>query len=73
MAGIMKAYDNANVVYLDSNALNADKSKIGLNGSMTEVKKIFFPERKVNPVMLEGSAEEIAKKLCQYLKDDKIF
>jgi len=73
MAGIMKAYDNANVVYLDSKALNADNSKIGLNGSMTEVKKIFFPERKVNPVMLEGSAEEIAKKLCQYLKDDKIF
>lgn len=73
MAGIMKAYDNANVVYLDSNALNADNSKIGLNGSMTEVKKIFFPERKVNPIMLEGSAEEIAKKLCQHLKDDKIF
>ncbi|MFW9881628.1 MAG: electron transfer flavoprotein subunit beta/FixA family protein [Candidatus Thorarchaeota archaeon] len=73
MAGIMRAYEKANVIYFDSNALNADKSKIGLDGSMTEVKKIFFPERKVNPVMLKGSTEEIAKKLCQYLKDDKIF
>ncbi|UCC18854.1 MAG: electron transfer flavoprotein subunit beta/FixA family protein [Promethearchaeota archaeon] len=73
MAGIMRAYEKANVIYFDSNALNADNSKIGLNGSMTEVKKIFFPERKVNPVMLEGSTEEIVKKLCQYLKDDKIF
>ncbi len=73
MAGIMRAYEKANVIYFDSNALNADKSKIGLNGSMTEVKKIFFPERRVNPVMLEGSTEEIAKRLCQHLKDDKIF
>ncbi|MFX0042743.1 MAG: electron transfer flavoprotein subunit beta/FixA family protein [Candidatus Hodarchaeota archaeon] len=73
MGGIMKAYEKSNVVYLDSKTLNADNSKIGLNGSMTEVKKIFFPERKVNPVMLEGSPEEIAKKLCQHLKEDKIF
>ncbi len=73
MAGIMKAYDKANVIYLDANALNADKSKIGLNGSMTEVRKIFFPERKVNPIMLEGSTEEIVQKLCQHLKEDKIF
>ena len=73
MAGIMKAYEKANVIYFDSMALNADSSKIGLNGSMTEVKKIFFPERKVNPIMLEGSTEEVVQKLCQYLKDDKIF
>ena len=73
MAGIMRAYEKSLVTYLDSNALKADNSKIGLNGSMTEVKKIFFPERKVNPVMLEGSPEEIAIKLCQHLKDDKIF
>lgn len=73
MAGIMKAYEKANVIYFDSKALNADISKIGLNGSMTEVKKIFIPERKVNPIMLEGSTEEIVRKLCQHLKEDKIF
>ena len=73
MAGIMKAYEKATVTYLDSNALNADKSKIGLNGSMTEVRKIFIPKRKVNPIMLEGSTEEVVQKLCQHLKEDKIF
>jgi len=73
MSGIMRAYEKANVAYLDSNALNVDSSKIGLNGSMTEVKKIFFPQRKVNPIMLDGSPEEIAKKLGKYLKDDKVF
>jgi len=73
MIGIMKAYEKANVIYFDSNALNADKSKIGLNGSMTEVQKIFFPERKVIPIMLEGPTEEIVQKLCQYLKDEKVF
>ncbi len=73
MSGIMKAYEKANVIYLDSNAINADKSKIGLNGSMTEVRKIFIPKRKVNPIMLEGSTEEVVQNLCQHLKEDKIF
>ncbi|MCK4379640.1 MAG: electron transfer flavoprotein subunit beta/FixA family protein [Candidatus Lokiarchaeota archaeon] len=73
MAGIMKAYEKANVIQFDSNTLNADKSKIGLNGSMTEVRKIFIPKRKVNPIMLEGSTEEVVQKLCQHLKEDKIF
>jgi len=73
MSGIMRAYEKANVIHLDSNALNADKSKIGLNGSMTEVRKIFIPKRKVNPIMLEGSTEEVVQKLCQHLKEDKIF
>lgn len=73
MAGIMKAYEKANVIQFDSNTLNADKSKIGLNGSMTEVRKIFIPKRKVNPIMLEGSTEEIVQKLYQHLKEDKIF
>jgi len=73
MAGIMKAYEKANVIQFDSNTLNADKSKIGLNGSMTEVRKIFIPKRKVNPIMLEGCTEEVVQKLCQHLKEDKIF
>ncbi|NVM38315.1 MAG: electron transfer flavoprotein subunit beta/FixA family protein [Candidatus Lokiarchaeota archaeon] len=73
IAGIMKAYEKANVIQFDSNTLNADKSKIGLKGSMTEVRKIFIPKRKVNPIMLEGSTEEVVQKLCQHLKEDKIF
>jgi len=73
MAGIMKAHEEGRVKKLDASMLNADKSKIGLNGSMTEVWKIFSPERKGNHIILEGSTEEAVQKLCQNLKDDKIF
>jgi len=73
MAGIMRAHEKSSVIYLDSNALNADKSKIGLNGSMTEVWKIFTPTRKGDHIILEGTTEEVVQKLCQHLKEDKIF
>ena len=73
MAGIMKAHEETRVVKLDANSIDADKSKIGLNGSMTEVSKIFSPERKGNHIILEGSNEEIVRKLVQNLKNDKII
>ena len=73
MAGIMKAHDDSKITHYDANDLNADKSKIGLNGSNTEVWKIFAPERKGDHIILKGTLEEIALKLCQNLKKDKIF
>jgi len=72
MAGIMKAH-NKEIVHLDSAALNADSSKIGLKGSSTEVWKIFVPKRKGNRVILRGTIEEVVKKLYQNLKDDKVL
>jgi electron transfer flavoprotein beta subunit len=72
MAGIMKAH-NKEIVQLDSAALNADPSKIGLNGSSTEVWKIFVPKRKGDRVILRGTIEEVVQKLCQNLKDDKVL
>ena len=72
MAGIMKAH-NKEIVHLDSIALNADPLKIGLNGSSTEVWKIFVPKRKGNRVILRGTIEEVVQKLCQNLKDDKVL
>ena len=73
MVGILKAHDNSKVVHFDADALNADKSKIGLNGSNTEVWKIFSPERKGDHTILKGTLEEIAQQLCLNLKKDKIF
>jgi electron transfer flavoprotein beta subunit len=72
MAGIMKAH-NKEIVQLDSAALNADPSKIGLNGSSTEVWKIFVPKRKGDRVILRGTIQEVVQKLCQNLKDDKVL
>lgn len=73
IAGIMKAHEKSSVTYLNANSLNADKSKIGLNGSMTQVKKIFNPERKGDHIILEGSPEVVVQKLCQHLKEDKLL
>ncbi len=72
MAGIMKAH-NKEIVHLNSVALNADPLKIGLNGSSTEVWKIFVPKRKGDRVILRGTIEEVVQKLCQNLKDDKVL
>ena len=73
MAGILKAHDKSKITYLDAKSLSADESKIGLNGSSTEVWKIFAPERKGNRVILRGTLEEIVQQLCQNLKDEKIL
>lgn len=73
MTGILKAHDNSTIVNFDADALNADRSKIGLNGSNTEVWKIFSPERKGDHIILKGTLEEIAQTLCQNLKKDKVF
>jgi len=73
MAGILKAHDDSKIIHLDAIDLNADKSKIGLNGSNTEVWKIFSPERKGDQIILKGTVEEMVQKLCQNLKNDKIF
>lgn len=73
MAGILKAHDDSKIIHFDADALNADKSKIGLNGSNTEVWKIFSPERKGDHIILKGTLEEIALQLCENLKKDKIF
>jgi electron transfer flavoprotein beta subunit len=72
MLRIVKAYEEK-IPYLDAKALGADKAFIGLTGSQTEVWKIFIPERKGEHLILEGNIEEMAQKLCQNLKEDKVF
>ena len=72
MVGILKAHDTE-ITRFNAEDLGADKSKIGLNGSSTEVWKIFVPERKGDQVILRGTLEEMVQKLCQHLKDDKIL
>jgi len=71
--GIVDAYDEREVIYWDAEALKADRANIGLNGSMTEVWKIFIPERKGEHIVLEGTIEEKAHELCKYLKEDKLI
>jgi electron transfer flavoprotein beta subunit len=73
MKGIVDAYQKKEVVLWNSEYLKADKSKIGLNGSMTEVWKIFIPERKGEHIILEGTNEEMARDLVKNLMEDKVL
>ncbi len=73
MAGVVDAYNKKDIIYLDAEALEADKSLLGLIGSQTEVWKIFVPERKGEHIQLSGTVEEMVRELCQNLKEDKIF
>lgn len=73
MLGVVDAHDKKEIIYLDAEALEADKSLLGLIGSQTEVWKIFVPERKGEHIQLSGTIEEMARELCQNLKEDKIF
>lgn len=73
MDGIVNAYEEKEVIYLNAENLNADKANIGLTGSMTEVWKIFVPERKGEHIILEGSIDEMAKDLIDKLKEDNIL
>ena len=73
LSGIVHAFQKKKVSYLNADDLNADKTKIGLNGSMTEVWKIYIPERKGEHLILKGSSEEISKELYVNLKKDKVL
>ena len=71
--GIVNAYQKKEVIYMNADDIGADKSEIGLNGSMTEVWKIFIPEKKVDRIVLTGTIEEIVRELCNNLHDDKVI
>jgi electron transfer flavoprotein beta subunit len=72
MSGIVKAYKKEVKVF-NAEELKPDKRKIGRQGSMTEVWKVFVPERKVDQIIFTGTNEEKVLELCKYLRDDKIF
>jgi len=54
---------------LDAATINADAKKIGLNGSPTQVMKVFSPTRRSGGEKFSGSAEEIAIALVKKLSE----
>ncbi|MBD3196423.1 MAG: electron transfer flavoprotein subunit beta [Candidatus Lokiarchaeota archaeon] len=72
MDGIANAYKK-DIIQLTQEDVNAQKETIGLIGSQTEVWKIFVPKRKGEHLILDGSIDEMVTKLCDNLKEDKIF
>lgn len=69
--GTMKA-NRTEIPTLTAEELEMDPDSIGLQGSPTEVKKVFPPEARGEGEMIEGEPEEAAKELVQKILDLKI-
>lgn len=65
--GLMKA-KQAKIVHWTSKELEADSLNLGLNGSPTQVVKIFTPEARPKGEVIEGESEDLALKLSEILK-----
>jgi electron transfer flavoprotein beta subunit len=50
-----------------------DEHKYGLNGSSTQVERIFPPEINTDQVIWQGNPQELAEKIAQVLKEAKFI
>jgi electron transfer flavoprotein beta subunit len=68
LKGKMRA-KSAEVLTWTSKDIKADPERLGLNGSPTQVVKIFSPPPRKGGQMLEGETREVVDKLAEALKD----
>ena len=54
---------------MTSTDLDVDETKLGLDGSPTQVMKVFAPPRRKGGEILHGDAEELAEKLKDVIKE----
>lgn len=62
----------AEIVVWGAADLGLDTDCVGLCGSFTQVVRVFSPPRRSNRIQIEGSIEEQADQLFQYLKNSKV-
>lgn len=63
----MKSAKKAEIEIAAFGDVDADESRVGLNGSATQVKRTFVPVHEVNSIAIEGTAEVKAEKLAEIL------
>jgi len=73
VGGIVEAYREREVKVWTAKDVDADLSKIGLEGSPTQVKRTFAPEPKGEGEIISGTVEEAAKTLVQKLRDKNVI
>lgn len=73
VGGIVDAYREREVKIWTAKDIDADLSKIGLEGSPTQVKRTFAPEPKGEGEIISGTGEEAAKTLLQKLRDKNVI
>lgn len=69
----MMASKKAVIPHWGAKELAADKNDIGLNGSPTQVMKIFTPPPRPGGETLRGTPEEISRNLVEKLKNLKVI
>ncbi|MFZ2445837.1 MAG: electron transfer flavoprotein subunit beta/FixA family protein [Syntrophobacteraceae bacterium] len=52
--------------------LGLDADRVGLCGSFTQVVRVFSPPRRSDRIQIDGSIEEQAERLFQYLKQSRV-
>jgi electron transfer flavoprotein beta subunit len=67
LKGMMKA-KKVQIKVLTSDDIDVEKSYLGLNGSPTQVVKMFTPSAKHNSHMIEGDTDQVVNKLIDILK-----
>ncbi|OGC25628.1 electron transfer flavoprotein subunit beta [candidate division WOR-1 bacterium RIFOXYB2_FULL_42_35] len=72
LRGMMKA-KKAEVKTMNAAAIDADPKNLGLNGSPTQVVKIFTPPPKGGGEILTGEPNEIITKLIEKIQERKII
>lgn len=72
MMSIMKANKKPFSVW-DANELGGDKEKYGLNGSLTQVIKVYSPPAREKGVIFQDEPKEAVGKLIDLLSKDKVI
>ena len=72
LKGKLKA-KNAQIITWSAKDLEAEENRIGLEGSPTQVIKIFTPQSRGRGEMIEGTPPEQAAKLVEKLRETKII
>ena len=72
MMSIMKANKKTFSVW-DANELGGDKEKYGLNGSLTQVIKVYSPPAREKGVIFQDEPKEAVGKLIDLLSKDKVI
>ncbi|MHA1793396.1 MAG: electron transfer flavoprotein subunit beta/FixA family protein [Promethearchaeota archaeon] len=73
LRNISIAFDNANIETLNAEQLGLDNSRIGIEGSRTQVVKTFIPELQTEKRLLRGETKTMVDEIVNILKNYKII